>query len=251
MRDILFLLYTYSHITQSVLCRRLKIMSDPNNEKNYTQFTKKVTIGCYIALAVAILFFSGLLNNVEGFKWLSALDFATISGKFGTMAHPAKNTFIGEGGVSARAGFLFALGLAPTVMLALGVLEILEHYGAIRAAHKLMTPLLKPILGIPGLTGLAMITDLQSTDAGAAITKDLYDNNLVNRKELTIMTAWQYSGAGMINNYVAIGSAIFAYLTVPIILPLIVVFVMKFFGGVVCRIALNTVFKGDFKDEQQ
>lgn len=65
-------------------------MSDPNNEKNYTQFTKKVTIGCYIALAVAILFFSGLLNNVEGFKWLSALDFATISGKFGTMAHPAK-----------------------------------------------------------------------------------------------------------------------------------------------------------------
>ena len=30
----------------------------------------------------------------------------------------------------------------------------------------------------------------------------------VNRKELTIMTAWQYSGAGMINNYVAIGSAL-------------------------------------------
>ena len=39
-------------------------MSDPNNEKNYTQFTKKVTVGCYIALAVAVLFFSGLLNNV-------------------------------------------------------------------------------------------------------------------------------------------------------------------------------------------
>ena len=73
----------------------------------------------------------------------------------------------------------------------------------------------------------------------------------VNRKELTIMTAWQYSGAGMINNYVAIGSALFGYLTVPIILPLIVVFVMKFFGGVVCRIALNTIFKGDFQDEQQ
>ena len=83
-------------------------MSDPNNEKNYTQFTKKVTIGCYIALAVAILFFSGLLNNVEGFKWLSALDFATISGKFGTMAHPAKNTFIGEGGVR----FPLCLGLS-------------------------------------------------------------------------------------------------------------------------------------------
>ena len=43
-------------------------MSDPNNEKNYTQFTKKVTVGCYIALAVAVLFFSGLLNNVEGIR---------------------------------------------------------------------------------------------------------------------------------------------------------------------------------------
>ena len=45
-------------------------MSDPNNEKNYTQFTKKVTVGCYIALAVAVLFFSGLLNNVEGFTYI-------------------------------------------------------------------------------------------------------------------------------------------------------------------------------------
>lgn len=34
-----------------------------------------------------------------------------------------------------------------------------------------MTPLLRPILGVPGITGLALITDLQSTDAGAALTK--------------------------------------------------------------------------------
>lgn len=52
-------------------------------------------------------------------------------------------------------------------MFALGMIEVLAHYGALRAAQFLMTPLLKPLLGLPGLTGLALITDLQSTDAGA------------------------------------------------------------------------------------
>ena len=215
-------------------------------EKNQS----KVGIGAYIALAVAILFFSGLFMKVEGMKWLSAFDFTTLGGSFGTMKDPAKNTFIGAGGVSAKAGFLFALSLAPTVMLALGCLEVLTHYGAIRAAHKLLTPLLHPLLSLPGKTGLALITDLQSTDAGAALTKELYDEGEINKKELTIMGAWQYSGAGLINNYFAIGSALFSVLKLPIILPLLLMFGLKFAGGMFVRFVLNTVYKEDFKDEQ-
>lgn len=215
-------------------------------EKNQS----KVGVGAYIALAVAILFFSGLFMKVEGMKWLSAFDFTTLGGSFGTMKDPAKNTFIGAGGVSAKAGFLFALSLAPTVMLALGCLEVLTHYGAIRAAHKLLTPLLHPLLSLPGKTGLALITDLQSTDAGAALTKELYDEGEINKKELTIMGAWQYSGAGLINNYFAIGSALFTVLKLPIILPLLLMFALKFVGGMFVRFVLNTVYKEDFKDEQ-
>ena len=215
-------------------------------EKNQS----KVGIGAYIALAVAILFFSGLFMKVEGMKWLSAFDFTTLGGTFGTMKDPAKNTFIGAGGVSAKAGFLFALSLAPTVMLALGCLEVLTHYGAIRAAHKLLTPLLHPLLSLPGKTGLALITDLQSTDAGAALTKELYDEGEITKKELTIMGAWQYSGAGLINNYFAIGSALFSVLKLPIILPLLLMFGLKFAGGMFVRFVLNTVYKEDFKDEQ-
>ena len=215
-------------------------------EKNQS----KVGIGAYIALAVAILFFSGLFMKVEGMKWLSAFDFTTLGGTFGTMKDPAKNTFIGAGGVSAKAGFLFALSLAPTVMLALGCLEVLTHYGAIRAAHKLLTPLLHPLLSLPGKTGLALITDLQSTDAGAALTKELYDEGEIDKKELTIMGAWQYSGAGLINNYFAIGSALFSVLKLPIILPLLLMFGLKFAGGMFVRFILNTVYKEDFKDEQ-
>ena len=149
----------------------------------------RIGVVAYIALAVAILFFSGFLMKVEGMKWLSAFDFTTLTGAFGTMKDPAKNTFLGAGGVSAKAGFLFALSLAPTVMLALGALEVLTHYGAIRAAHKMLTPFLQPLLSIPGKTGLALITDLQSTDAGAALTKELYDEGEITKKELTIMGA--------------------------------------------------------------
>ena len=64
------------------------------------------------------------------------------------------------------------------------------------------------------------------------------------------MSAWQYSGAGMISNYFSIGVALFAFLTVPVILPLILMFVLKFVGAIFVRFVLNTVYKEDFQDEQ-
>ncbi|MGY5958592.1 Nucleoside transporter/FeoB GTPase Gate domain-containing protein [Kosakonia sp. BK9b] len=209
----------------------------------------KVGPGAWISLVIVLLVFSGFFFKVDGMAWLGAFDFTTLGGAFGTMKSPETNTFIGSGGISAKAGFLFALSLVPTVMLALGLLEIFTHYGAIRAAHKLLTPLLKPLLGIPGYTGLALITDLQSTDAGAALTKELYDSEKITRKDVVIMGAWQYSGAGLINNYFSIGSAMFASLTIPIIIPLVLMFVLKFVGAAVVRLALNTVYKRDFNHE--
>ncbi|QUY48598.1 hypothetical protein JK621_25080 [Serratia plymuthica] len=209
----------------------------------------KVGPGAWLSLVIVLLVFSGFFFKVEGMAWLGAFDFTTLGGAFGTMKSPETNTFIGSGGISAKAGFLFALSLVPTVMLALGLLEIFTHYGAIRAAHKLLTPLLKPLLGIPGYTGLALITDLQSTDAGAALTKELYDSEKITRKDVVIMGAWQYSGAGLINNYFSIGSAMFASLTIPIIIPLVLMFVMKFFGAAIVRLALNTLYKRDFAHE--
>ncbi|MBP2168237.1 nucleoside recognition membrane protein YjiH [Erwinia toletana] len=202
--------------------------------------------GAYLALIAAILFFSGLFFKVEGMQWLGAFDFTTLGGSFGTMKEAGSSTFVGSGGVSAKAGFLFALSLVPTVMLALGLLEIFTHYGAIRAAHKLLTPLLKPLLGLPGRCGLALITDLQSTDAGAALTKELYDSQQINKKDVVVMGAWQYSGAGLINNYFSIGSALFASMTLPIIIPLVVMFVLKFVGAALVRAVLNSVYKKDF-----
>ena len=194
----------------------------------------KVGPGAWISLVIVLLVFSGFFFKVEGMAWLGAFDFTTLGGTFGTMKTPETNPFIGSGGISAKAGFLFALSLVPTVMLALGLLEIFTNYGAIRAAHKLLTPL---------------ITDLQSTEAGAALTKELYDSDKITRKDVVIMGSWQYSGAGLINNYFSIGSAMFASLTIPIIVPLVLMFVLKFVGAAVVRLALNTVYKRDFDNE--
>lgn len=215
-------------------------------EDKYQESTK-VGIGAYITLIVAILFFSGAFYKVAGFEWLGAFDFTTLGGHFGTMKDGADSTFLGKGGEGAKLGFLFALSLAPTLMLALGVLEIFTHYGAIRAAQRLLTPLLRPILGVPGKTGLALITDLQSTDAGAALTKQLYEEKEISKKELIVMSSWQYSGAGLINNYFASGPAFFAIMTCSVALPIIVMFVLKFVGAFVARMVLNSVYKKDFE----
>ena len=61
-------------------------------------------------------------------------------------------------------GFMFALTLVPTVMFALAMITVFEYYGALRAARRLLTPVLRPLLGLPGSATLALIASLQSTD---------------------------------------------------------------------------------------
>ncbi|MBZ7985354.1 hypothetical protein AVANS14531_03255 [Campylobacter sp. Cr9] len=208
----------------------------------------KVKPGAYLALIFLVLFFSGLL---AGHDMLKAFDFNTLTGNFGAVVKGVDGakgtTFVGSGGFGARAGFLFAFSLIPAVMLALGVIEVMEHYGAIKAAQKLLNPILKPILGVPGLCGLILITDLQSTDAGAAMSKEAREKNYINDKDLIVIAAWQYSGAGMINNFFAIGSALLGQLVCINLIPLVVMFILKFVGAIFVRIVLNTFYRKDFE----
>ncbi|MCX7780407.1 MAG: hypothetical protein N2491_05740 [Negativicutes bacterium] len=214
-------------------------MSNDNNQE--VNQPLKVPKWGYIALLFALVFFSGFFHGVKG--WQAALDFNTVNGTFGTMKDAAKATFTGMGGAGARDGFLFAFGLIPACMLALGVVEVVDHLGGLKAAQKLLTPLLRPLIGIPGIAGLALITSLQSTDAGAGMTRALRENNSISEKEKTIFAAFQFSAGGTITNYLSTGAALFSFITVPIILPLIVIFVMKIFGANVMRFYLSRVMK--------
>ena len=207
-------------------------------KKEYCETPKvKVPWTGYLALAFAIVFFSGLIASQKG--WITAFDFNTLSGTFGVMKDAAKANFQGQGGLGARAGFLFGFSLLPSVMLALGMVEIVDHLGGLKAAEKLLTPILRPLLGIPGISGLAMVTSFQSTDAGAGMTRMLRETNCITENEKTIFCAFQFSAGGTVTNYLATGAALFSFITVPIVLPLVLIFVLKVFGANLVRLYLN------------
>ena len=102
-----------------------------------------------------------------------------------------------------------------------------------------MTPILRPLLGIPGVAGLAMVTSFQSTDAGAGMTRMLRETGCITENEKTVFCAFQFSAGGTVTNYLASGAALFSFVTVPIVLPLVLIFVLKIFGANLVRIYLN------------
>ena len=206
--------------------------------------SEKLEVGLkgYISLVVAIIFFSGVLSSSTG--WVTALDFSTITGKFGMIQVANKSfSFLGANGTGARYAFLFGLSLVPAVMLALGCIEIFTYLGALRAAQKLLTVILRPVLGIPGACALTLVTALQSTDAAAIMTKQLRDASITSERERVILTAWQYPASGIMVNYFASGAALFGALAVPISLPLAVIIIMKFVGANLVRLYLSFFYK--------
>lgn len=214
----------------------------------------------------------------------SVFDFNTLNGKFGKVIIPdakAKDTkakdaaakdaaakdsgakdakakeaayttgnFSGEGGVGARQGFMFALTLAPTTLFAMGIIAVLEHYGALEAMRRLLQRTLKWLMGIPGDTGLAMIASFQSTDAGAALTRSLYDQGQLSTRERDIFTMFQFSAGATITNFLGSGAALLALTSVAadgttqgvpttIGICFAVLFFFKFFGANLMRLYLN------------
>lgn len=123
---------------------------------------EKVGIGAYLSLAFAVVFFSGLCASSQ---WWGVFDFTTVNGGFGRLVSgvteqgdaikTAMANFRGKGGSGAIDGFMFALSLVPTVMFALAMITVFEHYGALKAARKILTPVLRPLIGIPGSAALA------------------------------------------------------------------------------------------------
>jgi nucleoside recognition membrane protein YjiH len=208
------------------------------NEQDDTQLHVR-PIG-YAALIFAIVFFSGIGIVLAGSvgEWVKVFDFSTLLGSFGKIAKAGD--YRGVGGIGAKDGFLFALTLVPAIMFALGVVEVVDWLGGLRAAQKLLTPLLRPLLGIPGIAGLALISSLQSTDAGAAMTKGLRDQNLITENEKTIFMMFQFTADGTIVNVLGSGAAIIV-LVVPeipsiVALSLIVILVLKIFSANMMRL---------------
>lgn len=209
-------------------------------KKSKSSFWK--SLGGYVALLFSLVFFSGLLRGAPN-GW-DALDFTTILGYFGKMGDLGVN-YKGSNGFGAQDGFLFAFGIVPGMMLALGVVNVVDHLGGLEAARKLLNPVLKPLMGIPGTSTLALICSLQSTDGGAAMTRELVETGKLTQRERAIFIAFQFSAGSTVDNFLSTGAALFAFCTLPIAIPFGLCFVFKFFGANVMRLYLKR-----YTDEQ-
>ena len=174
-------------------------------------------IGSYIALAFAVVFFSGLAASSQ---WWGIFDFTTLNGGFGRLVSgvteksgeisTAMANFRGKGGSGAIDGFMFALALVPTIMFATAMIAIFEHYGALEAAERMLNPILRPLMGLPGSCSLAIIASLQSTDAGAVLTRTLKDSGEITENETYIFSAFQMTADAAIGNFLATGIVFFS-----------------------------------------
>ena len=169
---------------------------------------EKVGIGAYLSLAFAVVFFSGLCASSQ---WWGVFDFTTVNGGFGRLVSgvTAMANFRGKGGSGAIDGFMFALSLVPTVMFALAMITVFEHYGALKAARKILTPVLRPLIGIPGSAALALIASMQSTDGGAALTRQLKDAGELTESETNTFAAFQMTADAPITNFFSSGAVLF------------------------------------------
>ncbi len=218
---------------------------------------EKIGIGAYISLICACIFFSGALTSPE---WWGVFDFSTLKGAFGKLVlgvqyqnehlTTAMGIFRGKGGSGAFDGFLFALTLFPAVMFAISMVTVFEYYGALKAAGRLLTPIMRPILGIPGVAVLAMITSMQAMDAAAAMTKQLEDGGDMTHKEVLRLCSYHMVSPGCITNFFSSGAVLFILTgadgsTIPITMgaTFLILLAFRFINCLVMRGLTMTIFK--------
>ena len=194
----------------------------------------------WLSLAILVSFVIGCIwKSAEG-PW-RALDFMVLTGNFGEVAKGI--IFTGKGGAGAREGFLFALTLIPTIMFALGAIQVAESLGALRAAEIIFRPILRPIMGIPGASGLAFVSSFTSSDVGAVMTKGLVEDKMMTEEERAIFVAYQYAGSAPIANTFGTGGPLLPITVLPVGIIILLVFVVKIIGANLVRAYIKWIAK--------
>ncbi len=83
---------------------------------------------------------------------VARFDFSVLNGSFGQLpgANGATTSFRGAGGAGLKMAFSLRWSWHRR-SFSLGIISITDGLGGLRAAQQLMTPVLKPLLGIPDL----------------------------------------------------------------------------------------------------
>lgn len=72
--------------------------------------------------------------------------------------------------------------------------------GGMKEASKIFNPLLRPLLDIPGIAGIAFVSSFTSSDVASIMTKELFESGEITDDERTIFVAYQYAGSAVILN---------------------------------------------------
>ncbi len=202
-------------------------------EEKEKDYEHHLTWRGWLSFIVIALSFSGVL---KGMGPLSAFDFTVLVGKFGKIAD--FSTFVGKGGLGASEGFMFALTLFPTVILALGCVRVVESQGGLLAAERIIRPLLRPLMGLPGYVGLALISSFTTTDVGAVITRDLVEEGKITDDERTIFVAYQYAASGTLANTINCGAPLMPISLLSFGMIFIIELIVKVIGANIVRFYL-------------
>lgn len=194
-----------------------------------------VGIQAWISLIVLILMVSGIFKSFDG--PLAAIDFTNLTGSFGKISENL--TFLGKEGSGAKDGFLQALNIAPVVILFCGIMDVCQEFGALEASSILFQPVLKPLMGIPGSTGLALVGSFTSVDVGAVMTKELREENKITDEELTVFVAYQNAGSAIITNLLTTGASLMAVIPYSFGFMFVLCMFCKIFGANLMRIFLS------------
>lgn len=199
---------------------------------------KKPGIGSYVALAAFLLIFSGALKNVPV---LNVFDIQSLSGAFG-IVKGAEGNFVGAGGTGASQGFALCLSLMPIVMLCMGIVELTNHYGAQLAASQLFSPIMKPLMGVPGTMAISLVSSLNISDIGAATTRDMFEQGEITEDERVKMIAFQFPSCALINNLVTLMGMTVGIVYLSTSAYLLILIVIKFICCNIMRLIMKTRF---------
>ncbi|MDO0894489.1 MULTISPECIES: nucleoside recognition domain-containing protein [Enterococcus] len=196
----------------------------------------KTKIKSWLSLILLVVILSGAFSESDSF--LRVFDFTNLSGQFGLIGDTNTN-FLGTGGFGAREGFLVGLNLLPAIMLFCGLLDVFEHLGVYEASQKLFSPILKPLLGIPGSAGVAFISSFTGSDVAAVMTRDLVEKKEMTDGQRTAFVAYQYAGSAPINNTITGGAPLLLISPIALGPILLVQIICKIVGANLVRYLIN------------
>ena len=188
------------------------------------------TLLAYFGLAVLIFCFAGIgaWFVPEGSSFF--LDFQSLIGSFGCLQFPNGTEVCDvtlKHGTGAKAGFIYCLGLIPSIMITCGILNVLQFWNTDKAAQRLFSAPVRFLTGLPGITTVAMFISLQSSDAGAMATKELHNSGAITNNERDILAI--YSN----------GLALLPIIVTPIGNILLIIIAAKFLGANLMRLTLR------------